>query len=116
MIPLSRALLFLIGCIGTRGLFAYAAYAVNPTILPYLGALALLPAIGWLVIVFIKPRDTGIFGKIWWKNLRIFHAISYLSFAVAAFMKSSGAWKFLAADTLFGLFAFLLNHFGGWQP
>lgn len=118
MIPLNRALLFLIGCIGTRALFAYAAYAVSPTILPYLGALALIPVIGWLVIVFIKPRDSGLEagGKIWWKNLRIPHAISYLSFAVAAFMKSPGAWKFLAADTLFGLFAFLLHHFGGWQP
>jgi hypothetical protein len=118
MISLSRALLFLIGCIGTRVLFAYAAYAASPSILPYLGALALLPVIGWIRIVFFKPRDTGfeVGGRIWWQNLRIPHAVSYVSFAVAAFMKNPGAWKFLAADALFGLFAFLLHHFGGWQP
>ena len=118
MCPLNRALLFLFGCIGTRALFTYAAYAASPAILPWLGVIALIPVIGWLRIVFFKPRDTGFEagGKIWWNNLRIPHAVSYVSFAVAAFMKSPGAWKFLAADTLFGLAAFLLHHFGGWQP
>ncbi len=118
MIPLPRALLFLFGCIGTRALFTYLAATVSPNWLPYLGALALLPVIGWLVIIFIKPRDSGLEagGKIWWKNLRPIHTGLYATFATLALMKNKNAWLVLAADTTFGLGAFLAHHFGGWQP
>ena len=115
MIPLNRALLFLFGCIGTRALFTYAAYAASPETLRWLGVLALLPVIGWALIIFFKLRDTGVEagGRIWWKNIRPIHATLYLSFATLAIMKNHNAWKVLAADTTFGLGAFLAHHLGG---
>jgi hypothetical protein len=118
MIPLPRALLFLFGCIGTRALFTYIAKQASSTTLQWLGALALLPVIGWLVIIFVKPRDTGAEagGAIWWKNLRLIHAGFYALFAALALMRSPNAWLVLATDTTFGLIAFLAHHFGGWNP
>ena len=112
-------LLFLIGCIGTRAAIAYAAKVVSPSTLQIMGGLALLPAIGFLYLVFVGRRDTGpevLGGRIWWQQLRLVHAGMYMLFAVMALMKIEGAWKVLAADVLFGLGSFLAHHFGGWNP
>jgi glucose-6-phosphate-specific signal transduction histidine kinase len=112
-------LLFLIGCIGSRAAFAYAAKVVSPTTLQFLGGLALIPVIGWFYIIFIGKRTTGpeVLGdRIWWQNLRIIHMSLYLLFAIMALMKLDYAWKILAADVLLGLSFFLAHHFGGWNP
>ena len=66
---------FLIGCVGVRlGLVLLARQVgLHAThYLPLLGAIALIPAIGWLTIYFNNSRKTGVevFGdKIWWNNL-----------------------------------------------
>jgi hypothetical protein len=114
-----RMLLFLIGCIGTRAAIAYAAKVVSPSTLQIMGGLALLPAIGFLYLVFVSRRDTGpevLGGRIWWQKLRLVHAGMYALFAVMALMKIESAWKVLAVDVLFGLGSFLAHHFSGWNP
>ena len=78
-----------------------------------MGLLALGPAIGFLYIYFIKPRDTGLEvqgDKIWWNFMRPVHAVFYLTFAVMAFMKNDNAWITLLLDVLIGLVAFLNYH------
>jgi hypothetical protein len=114
-----RMLTFLIGCIGTRAAIAYIAKVASPTTLQIMGALALLPVIGWFYIIFIGQRNTGpevLGGRIWWQNLRIIHMALYLLFAVMALMKLPDAWKILAVDVLLGLTFFFAHHFGGWNP
>jgi hypothetical protein len=114
-----RILAFLIGCIGTRAAFAYAAKVVAPTTLQILGALALIPVIGWFYIIFIGERNTGpevLGGRIWWKNLRIIHMLLYLLFAVLALMKRDDAWIVLAVDVMLGLIFFLAHHLLNWNP
>lgn len=109
-----RFLLFLIGCIGIRTLFAYAAKKLKIDYLPYLGYLALLPAIGFMYIYMTDSRKTGgeVFGdKIWWNDLRPVHAFLYLLFAYNAINKNNNAWSFLAVDVLLGLSGFLLHHY-----
>ena len=109
-----RAALFLIGCIGTRAAFAYLAAIASPTVLPFLGALALIPAIGFVLIYTYDLRKTGaeVFGeRIWWNDLRPVHAAIYGAFAVAAVGGRRWAWMFLAADVLLGLTAFVNHHF-----
>lgn len=111
---IQRALLFLIGCIGIRSLFVYIAYAVPPTILPYLGLLALLPAVGFAAIYAYGLRKTGIEvgGElIWWNHLRPIHAALYGGFAVAAIAKREWAWMFLMVDVVLGLGAWTSHHF-----
>ncbi len=110
-----RLLLFLIGCIGTRSLFAYLAKIASPKTLSYLGYAALLPAIGFTYIYLTGSRPTGIEagGRIWWNSLRPIHAALYFAFAWHAIQGHSFAWMILAADTLFGLIMFLLHHFHG---
>jgi hypothetical protein len=110
----SHLLLFLLGCIGVRLALAYFAKNVNPEKLPYLGYLALLPALGWLYIYFISPRDTGpevSGGKIWWNQLRPIHAMLYILFAIYAIQKKPYSYLPLLVDALFGLSAFLVFHF-----
>jgi hypothetical protein len=110
-----RYLLFLIGCIGSRTAIAYIAKTINLTYLPLLGALAILPVIGWIYIIMTSSRKTGpeVFGdKIWWGNLRPIHALLYALFAYYAINKNRNAWQFLAADVVLGLMAFLWHHFG----
>lgn len=109
-----RILMFLIGCIGTRSLLVYIAKTTDVKYLPYLGYLALLPAIGFLYIFITGVRKTGleVFGeKIWWNNLRPVHALLYVLFAYFAIHKNTNAWILLLIDVVFGLVNFLWHHF-----
>jgi hypothetical protein len=110
---LQRVLLFLIGCIGTRTALAIGAKYASPEILQAMGALALLPALGFFLIYMFKLRETGpeVFGeKIWWNSLRPVHGILYLLFAIFAIRKENFAWMFLAADVSFGLIAYITHN------
>jgi hypothetical protein len=107
-----RLLLFLLGCIPVRLLITYIAFAY-PAWLPYMGALALIPAVAFTVIYICGWRKTGaeVFGgRIWWNSLRPVHAALYFAFAIAALRDSHHAWKFLFADVVMGLTAFLVFH------
>ena len=109
-----RFLMFLIGCIGLRLLFAIIAKYVNTNYLKYLGYLALLPAIGFLYIFLTGARKTGpeTFGaKIWWNNLRPLHSLLYFLFAYNAIIGNKQAWVYLMIDVLFGLISFLVHHY-----
>ena len=108
-----RFLLFLIGCVGSRSLFAYIAKFASKRVLFYMGALALLPALGFVIIYFTGIRNTGaeVFGdKIWWDDLRIVHSLLYTLFAIYAFQGKSFAWMPLGVDVTLGLIAFLVHH------
>lgn len=109
-----RILLFLIGCIGIRTLFVIMAKYASEKQLFYMGALALLPALGFIIIYFTGIRTTGaeVFGdKIWWNDLRIVHAMLYILFAIYAFQNKWFAWMPLGVDVLLGLIAFLVYHY-----
>ena len=109
-----RMLLFLIGCMGTRFLFVYISKTISLDYLPYLGYLALLPAIGFIYIYLTGSRETGAEGfgeKIWWNNLRPIHAVLYLIFAYSAITKNKNAWTWLLLDVLLGLVGFLIHHY-----
>jgi hypothetical protein len=107
---LKRILLFLFGCILTRSIFVYIAYKISTNYLPYLGYVALLPAIGFMLIYLTGSRKTGpeVFGdKIWWNDLRPIHSILYFLFAYNAIRKNRNAYIFLLIDVIFGLTSFL---------
>jgi hypothetical protein len=107
-----RALLFWIGCIGTRSLVAWLAYA-KPELLPYMGVVAAAIAIGFTTIYLGELRPTGaeVFGeRIWWDSLRPVHATLYGAFAYFAFQSHPQAWTFLATDVLLGAGAWLTHH------
>lgn len=108
-----RLILFLFGCIVIRFLFVLIVKYINKKYLPYLGLLALLPAIGFIVVYLGDYRKTGgeVFGeKIWWNNLRPVHACLYILFALLALKKNDYAWIPLLIDVLIGLISFLLYH------
>ena len=109
-----RFLLFLIGCIGMRSLFVIIAKNINVTYLPYLGYLALLPAIGFAYIYLSGSRKTGqeVFGeKIWWNDLRPLHSLLYFLFAYNAIIGNKNSWIYLLIDVVFGLLSFLIFHY-----
>jgi hypothetical protein len=109
-----RFLLFLIGCIGTRLLFVYAAKNVGPILLSYMGYAALIPAIGFTYIFLTGSRPTGgeTFGQpIWWNKLRPVHALLYSLFAYQAINKNAGAWRILLLDVAIGLVSFVAHHY-----
>ena len=108
-----RFLLFLIGCIGSRTLLAILAKNTSVNYLPILGYIAMLPAIGFMYIYVTGSRKTGVEvggEKIWWNDLRPFHAVLYFLFAYNAIYKHADSWKYLAADVVFGLVSFLIHH------
>ena len=109
----TRFLLFLVGCIGTRILFTVISLFASGVLLKLLGIVALTFVIGWIYIIFIGKRDTGgevLGGKIWWKNLRPFHALLWGLFSYLAITGNRNAWIVLLFDTIFGLSAFLIFH------
>ena len=81
--------------------------------MPFLGYLALLPAIGFTYIYLTGARKTGaeVFGeKIWWNNLRPVHAFLYGAFAYNAINKNRDSWMILLLDVVVGLAGFLAHH------
>jgi hypothetical protein len=110
----AHPLLFLVGCIGTRALFAYGTYIASPTILPYIGAVAATIAIGFIAIYLFNLRPTGLEvggARIWWNHLRPVHAILYAITATLAIQRNPNAWIPLAADVVIGLSVFLHHHY-----
>ena len=108
-----RFLLFLGACIPARLLFALLAKKTPLKYLPYLGYIALLPALGFIYLYFSGKRQTGIETQgapIWWTKIRILHGGLYLSFAIAAINRMASAYKFLLADVALGLILFLWHH------
>ena len=108
-----RFLLFLFGCIGTRLLLTVVSAFASERLLKLLGIIAFIFVIGWLYIIFIGKRDTGpevLGGKIWWKNLRPFHALLWALFSYLAITGNRNAWIVLFIDTIFGLLFFLKFH------
>lgn len=108
-----RFWMFLLGCIGSRSLFTWLASRASVVGLRIMGAMAMVPVIGWLWLVFVGRRDTGmeVLGdRIWWVGLRPIHLLLWGFFAYLAFTGVPWAWIVLAVDTAFGLGAFLANH------
>lgn len=108
-----RILLFMIGCVGTRALFVLISKNASPFLLPYLGFLALIPAMGFFLIYFTGSRTTGaeVFGdRIWWNNLRPIHGIMYTLFAYNAMIGNTNAWIYLLVDLVIGLSSFIWFH------
>jgi hypothetical protein len=109
-----RFLLFFVGCIGMRTLFVFIAKNTSVSYLPYLGYLALLPAVGFIYIYLTGSRKTGqeVFGeKIWWNDLRPLHSLLYFLFAYNAIQRNKNSWVYLLIDVVFGLFSFLIFHY-----
>ena len=109
-----RFMLFIFGCILVRSLFVIIAKNININYLPYLGYLAILPAIGFFYIYFTDSRKTGaeVFGdKIWWNNLRPIHGIFYILFAINAINGNKNSYIYLLADVIFGLTSFIIFHY-----
>jgi hypothetical protein len=110
-----RLLLFLIGCIGLRVFFVVLAKEINIDNLPILGYLAILPAIGFLIIFITGSRKTGpeVFNdKIWWDSLRPVHSLLYGLFAYNAINKNPDSWIYLLADVILGFSSWLIYHDG----
>ena len=108
-----RFLAFLLLCIPVRIGFVFIAKKVDIKYLPYLGYLAILPAIGFAYIYIFGKRKTGgeTFGqKIWWNNLRPLHSILYFIFAYLALKKSNNAYIPLLLDVIIGLISFIIYH------
>ena len=109
-----RFLAFLLLCVPTRIAFVLISKTICKKYLPYLGYLALLPAIGFVYIFIFGKRKRGAetFGqRIWWNNIRPFHSILYLTFAYLAITKSDKAYIPLLIDVIIGLSGFIFYHY-----
>lgn len=109
-----RIVLFLVGCMGVRGLLVYLAATVSDAWLRRMAVLAAAIALGFTVIFLGGLRPTGLEtgGKpIWWNGLRPVHALLYAAFAYYAWAGRRGpAWRVLLADVLLGLLSFVAFH------
>ena len=86
---------------------AYLAYRYNPThpkIRLALVALALSIAVGLLTHFILGTRDFAFEagGRVWWNELRPYHAALLGLFVAFALAGRANAWMFLAADATLG--------------
>lgn len=107
-----RSLVFFGACVSTRLLFAVVAAKVPLHWLPFLGALALVPAVGFMHVFLAKKNRRGaVFkGPAWWDGLRPVHSLLYLAFAVLAMLRVREAWMLLVADVMIGVIAFTAHY------
>lgn len=109
-----RFLAFLLLCIPIRIIIALIAKYVDKKYLPYLGYLAIIPAIGFAYIFIFGKRKTGgeTFGqKIWWNHLRPVHSFMFALFAYLAINKNTNSYLVLLGDVSIGLVSFLHYHY-----
>ena len=109
-----RFILFLGGCIPARLFLVWLAKAMPLNYLPYLGYVALLPAIGFIYLFFTGKRTSGVEtggAPIWWNRFRILHGLIYLLFAYYAIQRNKSAYLILLADVSLGLVLFLNHHY-----
>ena len=107
-----RILAFLLLCIPTRVLFVFISKNIDKNKLKYLGYLALLPAIGFLIAYFSGRNRGATFGQdAWWHSLRPIHSLLYFTFAYLAINKKNNAYIPLLIDVVFGLISFLNYHY-----
>ena len=79
-----------------------------------MGYIAILPAIGFIIIYLTKSRTTGaeVFGgKIWWNDLRPIHSLLYGLFAYNAINQKKSSWIYLLVDVIIGLLSFVIHHY-----
>ena len=85
-----RILAFLLLCIPTRILFVFISKNIDKNKLIYLGYLALLPAIGFLIAYFNEHKKGATFGQdAWWHSSRPIHSLLYFTFAYLAINKKN---------------------------
>ena len=106
-----KIVFFVFGCLLVRFSFVLIAKNINKKSLPLLGSLALIPAIGLLVVYFGDLRQRGALNqKAWWNNLRPLHSILYFTFAYLALNKNDKAYIPLLLDVIIGSAAFIHNN------
>ncbi len=105
-----RVLTFLIGCIGSRLLLAWAVFREYGG-KSVLASITAVIGVGFLAVHYMGLRPTGaeVSGeRIWWDHLRLVHGVLYLVAAANIMMgESLTAAEFLLADTVIGLGSFL---------
>lgn len=103
-----RNLIFWLVCVPLRVGLAVAALLVahfDPTRLPCLAAVLLLPATGFAVQAsgLTGERQKGAFGgPAWWSDVRAVHAALYFAAAALSFGMSEAAGLVLLADIALG--------------
>ena len=110
-----RIILFLTGCMGSRIGLPYMVKQNTPQYKQILLCVLVIAASGFSYIYMNDLRKTGgeVFGdKIWWNNLRPFHAIMYFSTAALLYINNKYAYYPIAFDTIVGLRAFTKYHSG----
>ena len=103
-----------VACLAARIGLVVAAKLVPRKWLPWMGAVALLPVLGFLALFAGLWRcGNGAFGqRILWNGMRSVHATAFLVFAILAFVRSPWAYVPLAADVALGAVAFGVHHCG----
>lgn len=102
-----RALAFVVLCLGSRFGLAYLAYRYVPThprVRLALVVLATLIATGMQAHFILGTRDVAFEagGRVWWNELRPYHAALLTLFVTFALAGRANAWMFLAADATLG--------------
>ena len=108
-----RLVLFLIGCMGARTGLTYIVKHHAHAHKNALASLLLIPAFGFAYIYMNDLRKTGaeVFGdRIWWNDLRPFHALMYFVTAALVHTRTNKSHYPIALDTLVGLLSFTYHH------
>ena len=109
-----RFIAFLLLCIPVRLFAAFISKVASKKYLPFLGYIALIPAIGFLYIFIFGKRKKGgeTFNQpIWWGYMRPIHSFLYFYFAYMAINKRDNAHMILFYDVILGLLSFFHYHY-----
>jgi hypothetical protein len=101
-------------CVIVRFLLVILAKYIDIAYLPILGYIALIPAIGFILIFLTDSRKSGLeVGNkaIWWNRFRPIHGILYLLFVIYAIKREQNSWMVLLLDVIIGILLFINKYY-----
>jgi len=109
-----KPILYFTVCLGIRSLIAHAFHRAPGRYLPIMGVLALIIAIGFMMIYLLGWRqgsvvETGKACKVWWNDLRPIHAALYLLSGLAALKRQRSTYLWMDVWIGIGYYVMVKN-------
>ena len=115
MNTLNKRFVYFLGlCIPARIILALIAKYLPLKYLQLMGLFTFIAGCWFIFAYIVKPYSYSkviTSTKVWWRDIRLIHGITYLLFSYLAINRNKKAWIVLLIDAIIGFLAFFTHHY-----